>query len=213
MGKRLLLAIDSHYAHIFGDFMLQCTCHVPTTVVYIVMVTEANDVTKQKDLTRFHKHLFDRITSGPSGSDASEKDKEKPSPSKSPDKTNARRYSRESDQSDRRDRPAHGETSSRERERPRDRERRHSSPRRRSRTESGSQDHPPVHERTESVSSMDSVKSPTDETARQKEIEKEERRKVASAKRTDEEAQLSARERYLARKKMKLSGPPASGQQ
>ena len=163
-------------------------------------------------MTRFHQHLFDRITSGASGSDTTEKDKEKPSPHESPDK--ARRHSRESDQSDRRDRPpAHSDTSSRERERPHDRERRHSSPRRRSRTESGSQDSPRVHERTESVSSMDGVKSPTDETARQKEIEKEERRKVASAKRTDEEAQLSAKERYLARKKMKLSRPAASGQQ
>jgi hypothetical protein len=37
--------------------------------------------------------------------------------------------------------------------------------------------------------------------------DREERRKVAAAKRTDSQAQLSAKERYLARKRARTSAP------
>ncbi len=182
-------------------------------------------------MTQFHKHLFDKITSGPSGVD-----KQKSSPPKSSDK---RRDSDNRDTHGREDR----RRDSREGERQRERKHSSQSEERRRSSESGGRRHSshsdgrrqsnerrissqsenneaaPLKDagtdnektsedrtRTDSVSSVDNIKSPSNEVVVLKEVDKEERRKVASAKRTNEEAQLSARDRYLARKKIKLAG-------
>ena len=195
-------------------------------------------------MTRFHKHLFDKIASGPSGVD-----KQKSSPQKSPNKTTPRQR-RDSDNRDAHDREDR-RRDSREGERQRERKTSSQSEERRRSLESGGRRHSshsdgrrqsnerrissqsdnneasPLKDaskddentsivgedrtRTDSVSSVDNVKSPSNEVVVPKEVDKEERRKVASAKRTNEEAQLSARDRYLARKKVKLA--VSTGQQ
>ena len=195
--------------------------------------TAANDVTKQKDLSKFHRHLLNRLDHGA----VEEK------PRKEETSESRRRIS--------------GETSShneRERERERDKERRRQrsenedgqrerrrsgEERRRSRNysdRSNEEENPAIPKTIENKNDEQQAQEEKAETDRIEEEsgeervveneqssfveeealklpseltqeDKEEKRKVAAAKRTDSQAQLSAKERYLARKRARTSAP------
>lgn len=114
---------------------------------YFILFSEANDVTKQKDLSRFHKHLFNQVVSAP-GDTAKTKDErssketghtEKESRTQREkerqDDGSSRRHSsdaRESARERRRSSETEGRGGERERRRDSDRDRRREGTRRRS---------------------------------------------------------------------------------
>ena len=195
--------------------------------------TAANDVTKQKDLSKFHRHLLNRLDHGA----VEEK------PRKEETSESQRRISGE--------RSSHSE---RERERERDKERRRrrseneddqrerrrsGEERRRSRNysdRSNEEENPAIPKTIENENDEQQAQEEKAETDRIEEErgeeraveseqssfvaeealklpseltqeDKEEKRKVAATKRTDSQAQLSAKERYLARKRARTSAP------
>ena len=214
-----------------NDYYLQMSC-----VSYQChSCTAANDVTRQKDLSKFHRHLLNRLDHG-----TVEEEHGPVQPTES-----QRRSSREKDGSSYQGREKERERRSqsdheRQRERRRSGEERE---RRRSRHRSGGS----VSEEERNAAAQwtvdyegdrEKVRQPEQEEAERGEDEeeekveeqklnieeeeealapklpseltqedKEERRKAAAAKRTDSQAQLSAKERYLARKRARTSAP------
>ena len=192
--------------------------------------TAANDVTKQTDLSKFHRHLLGRLDRGAVKEE--EPQAEKPTDSR-------RRASGEKESSSHRERERRSEGDNnheRQRERRRSGEERD---RRRSRHRSGGSvseeerkpwtadnegDNQNV-QREQEETEVDEKEGEEEkvEEGEQERVEgeasapklpsemtqedKEERRKVAAAKRTDSQAQLSAKERYLARKRARTTAP------
>lgn len=187
----------------------------------MLVCTAANDVTKQKDMTRFHKHLFNQIASDHSDVKVTDKDKEKRE--KQPDRSSTHRAAdgapsltvkqRHKSESVHKDIDPTSPERNRTEDSNQDRlesstesHRRHSSNdiEHRDSIDKDSEATPisrPLHTGEASSDNSTSKESLT------MKVDKEERRKVASAKRTNEEAQMSARERYMARKKAKLAKP------
>ena len=198
----------------------------------------ANDVTKQKDLSKFHRHLLNRLDRG-----AVEEKPREEEPTMSQRRTSGEKSShsereRERERRDRRDsdrRRSEGEDGhERQRE-----QRRSGKERRRSRhhsDRSNEGENPAIPRTIESENGEQQAQREKAETDRveeereEKRVEggeqtsfveeeapklpseltqedREERRKVAAAKRTDSQAQLSAKERYLARKRARTSAP------
>lgn len=197
-----------------------------------------NDVTRQKDLSKFHRHLLNRLDRG-----TVEDELGPVQPTES-----HRRLSRESDGSSYQGREK-GRERRNESDHERQRERRRSGEereRRRSRHRSGGsvseeERNPAAHWTVDYEGGGEKVQQPEQEEAERNEDEeedkveeheqqkfnveeeeealapklpseltqedKEERRKAAAVKRTDSQAQLSAKERYLARKRARTSAP------
>lgn len=199
--------------------------------------TAANDVTRQKDLSKFHRHLLNRLDRGTA--------EEEPGPAQPTE--SQRRVSREKDGSSYQGREKERKRRSESDDRDRQRERRRSgeeTERRRSRHRSGGsvseeerkttapktvdnegdreKVQQPEQEETERGEDGEEEKLEEHEVQNIEEEEealapklpseltqedKEERRKAAAIKRTDSQAQLSAKERYLARKRARTSAP------
>lgn len=193
----------------------------------------ANDVTREKDLSKFHRHLLNRLDTG-----AVEEGKEEERRSSQSTEAQRRRISeekggssqRERERSHRRSESDGGYEEQRERRRSGEERRRSSH---RSRDSVSEEENKPatsltgdgdskeleqeeaegdegraaegetVGEGYEQSVSAEVPKLPSELTQE----DKEERRKAAAAKRTDSEAQLSAKERYLARKRARTSAP------
>ena len=186
-----------------------------------ICCTAANDVTKQTDMTRFHKHLFNQIASGPSNStdtdkEIKEKEPHRTSTHKPVDRTpsleDKQRHVSESGHKD--IGPTSPDSSltdnndlteSRRRHSSYDLEHRDSISKDREDIQTGQNEDQDKPLPTGVVSSDNSMSTESQSVTIK--VDKEERRKVASVKRTNEEAQMSARERYLARKKAKLTKP------
>lgn len=195
-------------------------------------------MTKQKDLSRFHRHLLNRLDRGAE----EEKPREK-EPTTSQRRTSGERSSshserereRERRERDRDRRRSESGEDGRQRERRRSGEERRRSRHHSDRSNEGENPIIPQvvenkngeqqvqEEKTEieqieeergeermeggeeqtSFVEDEGLKMPSELTQE----DKEERRKVAAAKRTDSQAQLSAKERYLARKRARTSAP------
>ena len=205
-----------------------------------IVSAAANDVTKQKDLSRFHRHLLNRLDCG-----AEEEKPREEEPTTSQRRTLGERSSNHSERERERERRERdrdrrrSESGSGEGERQRER-RRSGEERRRSRhhsDRSNEGENPIIPQVVENKNGEQQVQEEMAETERiEKERgeermeggeeqtsfvddeglklpseltqeDKEERRKVAAAKRTDSQAQLSAKERYLARKRARTSAP------
>ena len=155
-------------------------------------LTEANDITKQEDLSRFYRHLLHQQDG--TGAVAADEEKAK---SSLPLESGRRRSSESKEVEERRVKVEEQETAAVE-----DTERTHNkepSPQEDSAIEP--QPSPPSRESIEVQGA----------TVEQQEMNSEERRRIASAKRTDSQAFMSAKERYMARKRAKLasaSNPP-----
>ena len=187
-----------------------------------ICCTAANDVTKQKDLTRFHKHLFNQIASGHSdsthtGKEVKEKEPQRTSTHKPVDRTpsleDKQRHMSESEHKDigptspdRSLTDNNDLTECRRRHSSHDLEHRDSVSKDSEDIQIGQSEDDQDKPLPTGVVSSDNSMSTESQSVTMK-VDKEERRKVASVKRTNEEAQMSARERYLARKKAKLTKP------
>lgn len=199
-------------------------CFLHTNFVSRVC-TAANDVTKQKDITRFQKHLFNQITSGPSVAQDTKGDKEK---RKKTDGTNTHDEQANKSNSELEGPSSPNQNSLSSEDKSHDdvpeTNTQHSDYNTETTTTQGDSvtdtqhpcDNPETTQRdsednsaTLSPSAENILSPSTSQNSVSEivhvEVNKEERRKIASAKRTDEEAQMSARERYLARKKARLT--------
>lgn len=167
----------------------ECTC-LPVIVCLSLDLTEANDITKQEDLSRFYRHLLHQ-QDGTAVVAADEEKAKSSLPLES-----GRRPSSESKKGEER-REEQGIVAVDTDKEPSPQEE----------TESSAIEPQPSPSSRES----DEVQGTTSTTVEQQEMNSEERRRIASAKRTDSQAFMSAKERYMARKRAKLasaSNPP-----
>lgn len=173
-----------------------CYClllaHTTDTHSSFLYYLAVNDVTKQKDLSKFYRHFFHEQTSP-----------EKATPTRDEQRAPAdhrRDHHKERRRSSERRRST--EEEERVKEKSPDPKREESSEE--EPLEGGESNHDTeiVQERPSSASAAVSDLPATTET-----VTLEERRRVVSAKRTNEETFQSAKERYLARKRAKLTNP------
>ena len=160
-------------------------------------LTEANDITKQEDLSRFYRHLLHQQD----GTTATTADEEK-AKSPLPLESGSRRLSESKEGEERRRAKAERqETAAEDTKRTPEKE---PSPQKMESSAIEPQPSPPSQ-------GLSEVQSGLSTTVEQQEMDSEERRRIASAKRTDSQAFMSAKERYMARKRAKMataSSPP-----
>ena len=159
-------------------------------------LTEANDITKQEDLSRFYRHLLHQQD----GTTATTADEEK-AKSPPPLESGSRRLSESKEGEERRAKAERQETAAEDTKRTPEKE---PSPQQTESSAIEPQPSPPSQ-------GLSEVQSGLSTTIEQQEMDSEERRRVASAKRTDSQAFMSAKERYMARKRAKMataSSPP-----
>ena len=202
--------------------------------------TAANDVTKQKDLSMFHRHLLNRLDHGSV--------EEEEGKSEITTRSEKRRVSEEAEGSSQRERERERDRSESDEHNKKQRERRISGEERLRHRSGGSvsageekeeqeipwtiekegvsenmeeereskekleneREEEGEEEKEEGVGEVDRQKGEEEAPKLPSELtqeDKEERRKVAATKRTDSEAQLSAKERYLARKRARTTAP------
>ena len=135
---------------------------------------EANDVTKQKDMSRFYQHLLNQTAQEKPVSATTSIIMEKPTEKKATEEEDAAACDRSN-----------------------------GSPLRDDKEMNPSPSTSPVHENTAPSSSPE----PEPPSAAEIAAAKLEQRRIASAKRSTDTTVLSAKDRYLARKKAKLSEP------
>ena len=150
----------------------------------LVNLTEANDITKQKDLSRFYQHLLNQRGStaakeNPSSSIMSQS-RRRSGGSEGEEETTAMDTSRQLD------------------ERTLEEQEKELSPH-----ESENSEAELNHSKSQDDGDAEAPTGVAEDTA--VEVDIEERRRIASAKRTDSQAFKSAKERYLARKKARLA--------
>ena len=159
-------------------------------------LTEANDITKQEDLSRFYRHLLHQQD----GTTATTADEEK-AKSPLPLESGSRRLSESKEGEERRAEAERQETAAEDTKRTPEKE---PSPQKMESSAIEPQPSPPAQ-------GLSEVQSDLSTTVEQQEMDSEERRRIASAKRTDSQAFMSAKERYMARKRAKMataSSPP-----
>ena len=159
-------------------------------------LTEANDITKQEDLSRFYRHLLHQQDGTTTTTAADEKAK-----SPLPLESGSRRLSKSKEGEERRAKAERQETAAEDTERTPEKE---PSPQKTESSAIEPQPSPPSQ-------GLSEVQSDLSTSVEQQEMDIEERRRVASAKRTDSQAFMSAKERYMARKRAKIataSSPP-----
>ena len=180
-----------------GEDTTQERTRLQVIICLSLCLTEANDITKQKDLSRFYRHLLDQQD----GTAAATADEEK-AKSSLPLESGRRQSSESKEGEERRRVKAEGlETAGVDTKRTPEKE---PSPQETESSAIEPQPSPPSQDLSE-------VQGAVSTTAEQQEMDSEERRRIASAKRTDSQAFMSAKERYMARKRAKLataSSPP-----
>ena len=159
-------------------------------------LTEANDITKQEDLSRFYRHLLHQQDGTTATTAADEKAK-----SPLPLESGSRRLSKSKEGEERIAKAERQETPAEDTKRTPEKE---LSPQKTESSAIEPQPSPPSQ-------GLSEVQSGLSTSVEQQEMDIEERRRVASAKRTDSQAFMSAKERYMARKRAKIataSSPP-----
>ena len=160
-------------------------------------LTEANDITKQEDLSRFYRHLLHQ-QDGTTATTAADEEKAK---SPLPLESGSRQLSKSKEGEEGRAKAERQETVAEDTKRTPEKE---LSPQKTESSAIEPQPSPPSQ-------GLSEVQSGLSTTIEQQEMDSEERRRVASAKRTDSQAFMSAKERYMARKRAKMataSSPP-----
>ena len=182
------------------DYELQssCTGICQFSSVALSLSAEANAVTKQKDLSRFYKHILHQQTSGT----------EKKSVPSSPPATREenRRRGEDTHRREERSREA-GERETEEEDSGRNRAERSpeaEAERKRDSVSPERLESPDKEPDSDGKDPAPASGSPA-EQQETKPVDPAERRKAASAKRTGDQALQSARERYLTRKRARLS--------
>ncbi len=173
---------------------------------FFVDFLEADDVTKQTDMSRFHRNLLERMTSDGT-SNKSEMDRRKSSGEQHTEKLAEPERNVSQD--------AFGDAITDDRDAEIDRGLGESdgsvSPKQQESQRSDVQaEFSPAPGASSAGNVSSNLKEATTETAKEIELSKEEKRKIVSAKRTSEETMSSAKERYLARKRAKTSAPVIS---
>ena len=192
------------------DTTQERTC-LQVIICLSLCLTEANDITKQKDLSRFYRHLLHQ-QDGTAVTTADEKKAKSSLPLES-----GRRRSSESKEREEREEREEGE----EREEREERRVKVEGQETAAVDAKRTPEEEPSPQEMESLAiepqpgppsqSLSEVQSGVSGTVEQQEMDSEERRRIASAKRTDSQAFMSAKERYMARKRAKMataSSPP-----